>query len=396
MLTLEDDYAWDPTASQDQFLRQIDLAGNIVRETNIGVLQQELKAKGSPAGGACTAIPSPPPVSSACIGAFHHDAVQTLPGGFTAVFVDEEKIFPAGTQGDTTGLPVDIIGDMILVLDTNWQLVWYWDVFDAANGGNDYPELPVSRTAVLGDTCGATTAGCPPMKLLSPGHIAPQAHDWLHGNSIYYWPAPQDGNTTGGDIIWSSRHQDWVFRIDYKDGAGTGQILWRMGPSGDFTFMNTYNDPWPWFSHQHDVGVENNGTGVTTVFDNGNTRVSQPTLSTGGVPGLGNNCTPYDCNSRGMALTFSESAKTVTPVVSLDLGNYSTAMGSAQLLSNGNYFYENPAVVVSLSNVAGYSIEVGPTPAAPQVGPANVLFKLSGSEHYRGFQMPNLYSPPTT
>ncbi|HTQ56844.1 MAG TPA: aryl-sulfate sulfotransferase [Bryobacteraceae bacterium] len=396
VVSVEDDYAWDPNVFAQQYLRQVDLAGNVVKETNIGALQQQLLAKGFAGGVPCQSVPDPAPVGTACIGGFHHDAIQTLPGGKMALFVSEEKLFPAGTQGDTSGLPVDIIGDMILVVDSNWQITWYWDSFDAAGGGNGYPQLPASRTAVLGDTCGVSTAGCPPVYLLSAGNTAPLAHDWLHSNSLYYWPAPQNGNSTGGDIIWSSRHQDWVFRIDYRDGAGTGDILWRMGPSGDFTFMNTYNDVWPWFSHQHDVAIEGAGSGVMTIFDNGNTRVSNPGASTGGVPGLGLACGPYDCNSRGMAVTFDESAKTVTPTVSFDLGNFSTAMGSAQLLSSGYYFFENPAILINLSTIDGYSLEITPTPPAPQLGAANKVLNLSGPEHYRAFQMPNLYSVPTT
>lgn len=398
-ITMQDDVSWDPTVTKEQLLRQIDLAGNVVRETNMGIIQQQLSAMGAVNGGPCRTVPSPPPVGAACAGAFHHDAIQTLPNGWTAVLLDNEKIFPPGTQGDTSGLPVDIIGDMIVVLDTNWQVKWYWDVFNAAHGGNGYLKLPINRAAVLGETCGTNTSGCPPIFLLSPGNTAPLAHDWLHANTLYYWPHGGGSANQGGDIIWSSRHQDWVFRIDYRDGKGSGNILWRMGPSGDFTFINSYNDPWPWFSHQHDAGIENSGAGPMTVFDNGNTRVSQPGSSTGGVPGLGTACIPNDCNSRGMAFTFDENAMTVTVSpngVTLDLGTFSPAMGSAQLLTNGNYFFQNPLVLLNLNTTVGYSMELGPTPPAPQVGTANMLLNLAGPEHYRGWQMQSLYFPPTT
>jgi hypothetical protein len=389
-LTLADDYAWNPATYWGQFLRQIDLAGNIVRETNIGVLQQQLLAKGAVDGGPCNVISSPAPVGSACIGAFHHDAIQSLPNGYTAVLADIEKIFPAGTQGDTSPYPVDIVGDMIIVLDQNWQVSWYWDAFDPANGDSGYPKLPVSRRAILGETCGGNQKGCPPMLLLG-ADIAPLAHDWLHANTLYYWPAPQDGNTQGGDIVWSSRHQDSIMKIDYKDGAGTGNILWRMGPPdnltphSDFTFKNIYNDPWPWFSHQHDAGIESNG--VMTLFDNGNTRVSPRPL------GLGAGCGPYDCHNRGMAVTFSESAMQVTPVLSVDLGYYSPANGSAQLLADGNYFFVPSIVLISLNVTDAYTLEVGPTPVT---GAADVIVNIQGPEHYRGWQVPNLYSPPAT
>ncbi len=385
--------AWVPGQTGYEMLRQLDWAGNIIRETNVGILQQQLLALGDAGAGPCNIIPSPAPVGSGCLGVFNHDAIQTLPNGYTAAILQTEKIFPPGTQGDSSGLPVDVAGDLIVVLDQNWNAVWYWDAFDPNGGGNGYPQLPVSRAAVLDEPC---DAGCLEIFLLGPG-IAPVAYDWLHANSLYYWP--HDGaaapSTAPGDIIWSSRHQDWVLKIDYKDGAGTGNILWRMGPSGDFAFVNTYNDPWPWFSHQHEAGIENGGAGPMTIFDNGNTRVAPPSgpgSSTGGVPGLGSNCGPKDCDSRGMALTINESAMQVLPVLSVDLGVYSNAMGSAQLLSNGNYFFLPATVTIGNADYS-YSIEIQP---APGTGSGNQVLNLSGPGSYRAWQMPNLYTPPTT
>ena len=119
----------------------------------------------------------------------------------------------------------------------------------------------------------------------------------------------------------------------------------------------------------------------------------------GGVPGLGSNCGPYDCNSRGMAITFNENNKTVNVApdgVTFDLGYFSPAMGSGNQLENGNYFFENPLVVLDVNNTAGYSMELAPTPPVPQLGAARVLVNVKGPEHYRGWQMPNLYFPPTT
>src|SRR5579871_1383502 len=213
-LTLQDDLAWDPTITQEQYLRQIDLAGNVVRETNMGAIQKELVALGAVDGGSCTGLTNPV-VGTACAGSLHHDAIATLPNGYMAALLDIERIYPAGTQGDTSGKPVDIIGDMIIVMNSQWQVVWYWDAFNPSHGGQGYSQLPVSQTAPLKETCGKSTSGCPPMFLLGSSAIAPLAHDWLHANTLYYWPAPQDGNTTGGDIIWSSRHQDRIYRVDY-------------------------------------------------------------------------------------------------------------------------------------------------------------------------------------
>ena len=286
---------------------------------------------------------------------------------------------PPGTQGDTSGLPVDVIGDMIVVLDTNWQVVWYFDTFQHDSGS---PQLDINRAAVLGETCAANGQGCPPVSLLGHG-VASSAKDWLHGNSLYYWP--QDG-----DIIWSSRNQDWVMKIDYNNGAGTGNILWRMGACGDFTFNNTYNDSWPWFSAQHDVGFENGGSGPLTVFDNGSTRVSPlsgPGSSTGCMPGLGSG------NSRGMAVTVNESGMQVSPVLSVDLGVYSASGGSAQLLFDNNYFFMPAVVLVNLSTEDSYFIQIFPT-AGTDTG--KQVLNIQGPQGYRGWQMSSMYNPPIT
>jgi hypothetical protein len=114
----------------------------------------------------------------------------------------------------------------------------------------------------------------------TPG-VATLANDWLHQNSVYY--DPLDGN-----LIVSTRNQDWLYKVDYNNGTGTGNVLWLMGLGGAFAFNNIYADPYPWFSHQHDAEIYNTATGEFTVFDNGTTRVAPPPI------GLGSG------NSRGM------------------------------------------------------------------------------------------------
>jgi arylsulfate sulfotransferase len=373
ILTIQTGTSWTPGVSDRQTLRQIDLAGNIIRETNTGIISQQLLALGATDGGPCSAVAKPAPVGAGCLDTFNHDAIQTLPNGYTAVNLDIEKIFPAGTQGDTSGLPVDIVGNMIIVLDTNWQIVWYFDAFQHDGGA---PQLDINRPAVLGET---VVANGFPVFLLGPG-IAPQGKDWLHGNSIYYWPS-------SGDLIWSVRHQDWVVKIDYNNGAGTGNILWRIGPCGDFTFNNIYNDNWPWFSHQHEVDIEDGGSGALTLFDNGNTRHSLPGASSGCVQGLGHG------NSRGMALNFSESSMQATPVISADLDQYSTGDGSAQLLGDGDYFFLAGYVLTSTTSEDSYAIELLPK-AGTDTG--TQVLNIEGPGSYRAWVMPNLYNPPIT
>jgi hypothetical protein len=368
MLVFENGTGWNPAImAGGQILREIDLAGNTVRTTNIGVLQQQLLARGATDFGPCGAVPVPAPIGAACLGTMHHDAIR-LPNGYTAVNVDIEKIFAPGTQGNKTGLNVDIIGDGVLVLDQNFQLVWYFDTFQHDSGA---PQLDINRPAVLGETCSTSQSGCPSLFLVGKSGVTTLANDWLHENCIYY-------NPTDGSLWLSSRHQDWIYKVDYENGSGTGNILWRMGNEGDFTFNNINSDPWPWFSHQHDAGLENTTTGEMTVYDNGNTRVAPPPIGVGSG------------NSRGMSLTVNEANMTVTPLLSQDLGYFGDALGSAQLLSNGSYFFKTGVVA---PHQYSYSQEILPTAGTVD---GTSIWDLQTGTCYRGWLMPNMYSPPTT
>lgn len=371
ILMIQGGPAWNPATQQNQLLRKIDWAGNIVKETNTGAIQQELLALGAADAQPCNTISKPAPVGAACLGEFGHEFIHSLPNGYSATIAEIEKIYPAGTQGDNSGLPVDIVGDMIVVLDRNWQAVWYFDAFEHAGGA---PQLDINRAAVLHETCSSSQSGCPPIFLLGPG-IAPLANDWLHANSVYYWPAPQNGRAQG-DLVWSSRHQDWVMRVDYQDGTGTGNILWRMGQDGDWSFNDVNGDRWPWFSHQHEAGIESEN-GYLTLFDNGNTRVTQ----------LGGACGPSDCDSRGMVLQLDEAAMLATPVMSVDLGAYASAVGSAQLLDNNNYAF----MAGFVRNVNGYFLEILPT---PDTLTGTQVFNLESTISYRAWRMASLYTPP--
>jgi sugar lactone lactonase YvrE len=369
MLALQDGRAWGPSQFQ-QLILEYDLAGNVVHQSNIGAIQQQLLTLGAVDGGSCEAVPNPAPIGAACVSFFNHDLIR-LPNGYTALIATTEKIFPAGTQGSTSPLPIDIEGDMIVVLDTNWQAVWYWDSFDPAGGGYGYPNLPVSRAATLGETCAPGGSLCGPVLLTGLG-TAPTENQWLHGNSLFYMPS-------SGDFLFSMRSQDWLVKIDYNNGAGTGNVLWRMGNGGDFTFNNTNNDAWPWFSGQHDAEYANNGAGPLTVFDDGNTRLAAPPA------GLGAGCQPSECSSRGMALTADETNLTVTPVMSQYLGESSLAYGSAQLLSNGNYFFD-------AGLVGNYSFGLEVLPTAGAIG-GTEIYSVQTRVDYRAFRLSSLYQP---
>lgn len=340
------------TVQNAQVLREIDLAGNTVRETNASrVAEQVIAMSGIESNCAIG--------STECIvGAFHHEAYP-LPNGHTLVLVDEEKIFTDGTQGSSPTNPVDVIGDLIVDLDTNWQVAWYWRAFD---------HLDANRAAILGEICNVTVGGCPPLWLTTGN-----ANDWLHSNAIYY--RPSDGN-----ITLSMRHQDWVDKINYSNGTGDGAILWTLGLDGSFTIDNPTNDPYPWFSHQHDAGFLQDGTTTIALFDNGNTRVAPPPIGLGLPPGT------LDGDSRGYVMTIDETNMVATPIVLADIGLYSMALGTAELLDNGDYWFD-----------AGYGSTTPPIAFAPEVfadGQLSYALQVTGIRCYRAMRMSSLYSPP--
>jgi len=267
------------------------------------------------------------------INTVHHD-VRRLANGNYLILGMVEVITDA--QGPNT----DVLGDMILVLDTNLQVVWTWDTFD---------HLDVNRQAVLGETCTSGVSGCSVLK-------AAVANDWTHGNSIALTP---DGN-----ILYNSRHQDMAYKISYANGTGDGSVMWRLGKDGDFAWQSS--DPYPWFSHAHDVDYAAGSSNKISLFDNGNTRVSQ-----------------FGGHSRGQVLQIDETNRTVTPLLNADLGVFSAAVGSAQILSNGNVLFGAGL----LPPFQAQAIETGST------GAINSVLEIS-SWVYRTFRMPDLYSAP--
>ena len=391
MLTIQNGTSWNSSNKVQQILREIDLAGNIVHETNTGIIAKQLVAMGVTDATPCGAIAQPPQVGDACLNDFHHDAIRYTIGSqsYTAFMAHVEKVFPPGTQGDNSGKNVDVLSEMVIVLNSNWQVVWSYSTFD---------QLDIQRAAILGETCTAGSSDCPTNLFL--GTVA---KDWTHANSVDYVAAPTSINPDSGDILLSIRNQDLVVKINYNNGTGScapapapSCIGWSMGPDNGlpcpsqqcFTFANISNDNWPWFSHQHDATYAVNGARLTingitgpllTIFDNGNTRFAPPPL------GLGSNCGPNDCNSRGMALIVDETNWKVTPVLLQDLGVRTTALGSAQVLSTGAYSFQTG---LPSSQAIEITPAIGHTTGTVSANVGSIDYS------YRGWQMPNLYTPP--
>jgi hypothetical protein len=300
-----------------QIIREFDVVGTTIRETNAARVSEQLMAMGMH------------PVNS-----FHHE-VREMPDGKILALASTERIL-TDVQGPGA---VDVLGDMIVVLDRNLQVVWAWDTFD---------HLDPHRMATLNETCNQTTNGCANI------YLAPRANDWTHGNALQLLP---DGN-----LLYSARHQDWVIKIDYENGQGTGNILWRLGKDGDFQFLS--NDIYPWFSHQHDPNMDANG--LLTVFDNGNLRYAADPES----------------HSRGQAIQLDEQNMTATLVLNADLGDYSVALGSAQKLSNGNYYFHMGDIITSSTSRV---LEIDPA--------GDIVYRMDiGQLEYRSFRINDLYT----
>ena len=300
-------------------LREIDLAGNLIWETNAEAVSERLQALGYP------------PISQ-----FHHDALR-MPGGNILALATSDRVIPGS---DPEAPPRHMIGDVLVLMDRNFQVLWVWDSFQ---------KLDVNRRATLGETYQP-----------APGSTDPPAEDWTHGNAVEYLP---DGN-----LLYSARAQDWLFKIDFRDGAGTGDIIWRLGKDGDFTLDSA--DAYPWFSHQHDPHFD--GTRLW-VFDNGNTR-----YEANGETG----------NSRGQVYVLDEQNKTARLELNADLGCYSAALGSAERLSNGDYHF-TCGILLDGSYVYSQSLEVSPDSPA---GTLRYGYQVD-SPVYRSFRMHDLYRP---
>ncbi len=177
-------------------LRQVDLAGDTLRQTDIRAVNAELAARHQPQ-----------------IVDFDHEA-KLLPNGDTVVIASTPKIV------NYKGRPTKFNGDMVIVLNQNLQVTWVWNAFRWLNTNRIGPDQGVPS-------------------------------DWLHANSVSW--SPEDD-----DLIVSLRAQDWIIKIDYANGTGNGHIVWKLGNGGNFKAIA--NTPEPWFSHQHDARMINDNT----------------------------------------------------------------------------------------------------------------------------------------
>jgi hypothetical protein len=323
------------TIPYNSVLREVDLVGNPVRELYLADLNAALKAMGSDVQALC----------------YSHD-VLPLWNGHTILLVQQQKTvqltLPPG-PGQFT-----ILGDALVDLDENFNPVWTWSTFDW---------LDVDRH---------------PM-----GFTADQGYDWTHCNCVQLAP---DGN-----LVLSSRHQNWVMKLGYEGGAGNGAILWKLGYQGDFTLVGSSTADTDWFFAQHFPNLLSaSGDQITSlsVFDNGNDRCyAMP----GGCDAT--NPAPPPPFSRGAIFKIDETAMTAQLAWQYPLNVYSWWGGNVMQLVNGDVEIcaSEPVPIgqpIPPQDVPSQVVELSSGPSGPVIV---WQLKVSPGGTYRSYRIGSLY-----
>ena len=262
-------------------IREIDLAGNTVRDISMDDLNAKLAASNlRDVDGNVYKFKS-----------FHH-SVLALPNGHWVMLTTYNKSYTnlPGFPGATS-----VIGDAIVDVDQNNNPDWVWNTFD---------HLDINRH---------------PMNF----------PDWTHSNDMAY-------STDDHNLLLSIRHQNWIIKINFVDGTGSGDVIWRLGEDGDFKLAGG-TDPTDWFYAQHGLSFFTpNTTGVYRLglMDNGNDRI----FPTGQVF-----CKPMtpstpNCYSTVPVLELNETNMTATLITHyVPPPSYFTFFGgNAEQLANGD------------------------------------------------------------
>ena len=289
------------------------------------------------------------------IGGMHHD-FALLPNGHMIVMASE-TVVEHGLTGEPD--PITVTGDLLIDLDQNHNPVWAWSTF----GHLDLNRHPLTFP------------------------------DWTHSNAVVY--TPDDHN-----LLLSMRTQDWVIKIDYNDGKGTGNILWHLGYQGDFTLIQNgapTNDPSLWFYGQHDINVvsqKSAGVFSVTLFDDGNNRVLNNNNDNTSICGQG---VAPQCSSAAPILQLDETAMTATiefrsippTYPASPLVEFATFGGSSRLLTNNDLEYDLCGLATvgtqSLNNMSDILEVTQPS------GQIAWRMQLTGNYAYRAFRIPSLY-----
>ena len=307
-----------PADESVDMIREIDLAGDPVAQLTMDQLNAKLAAAG---------------YSNMKLLDLHHD-ITMLPNGHIIAIAEMLKPYSNLTGQSGT---VNVLGDVLVDLDPDFNVSWVWSTFDHMDV-NRHPE------------------GFP---------------DWTHANAIVY--SPDDGN-----LLLSMRHQSWIIKIDYENGKGSGDILWRLGNEGDFTLRGG-TPPQDWFYGQHDPqfvpGSPTAGQFSIAMMDNGFGRItSSGTCTTSGAA----------CYTTAPIMAIDEATKTATITfrATPPASKFSLWGGSGTALANGDLEYDLCA------QPKGSEVDEVTT-----TNPSQPVWTLTetGANLYRAHRIPSLY-----
>jgi arylsulfate sulfotransferase len=296
-------------------LREVDLIGNTIRDVSVAQVNQSLQTNGYPF----------------VIINFSHD-VLVQPNGHWITIGQISKDFTdlPGYSGTTS-----VLGDCVVDIDPTGNVVWGWSAFDYLDVNRHLQGLP----------------------------------DWTHSNALVY--------TADGNLLLSMRHQSWILKLDYRDGAGSGNVLWELGEAGDFALSG--GDPSQWFYGQHDPTIVTANGSLTTlaVYDDGNYRIDANNVA------CNSSSSAPACYSRATIFQVDESTSSASLLWQDLPGFYSIWGGSIGTLGNGDVEFASSAASPTGSEI----MEVTQT-ASPQVV---WQMNTTGAYAYRGQRIPSLY-----
>jgi hypothetical protein len=296
-------------------LAEVDLACNNIRNVTLAQVNQSLQTNGYPFS----------------IVNFSHD-ILVQPNGHWITIGQISKNFT-----DLPGYPgtTAVLGDVVVDIDTDNNVVWAWSAFDYLDVNRHLFGLP----------------------------------DWTHSNALVYTP---DGN-----LLLSMRNQSWILKLDYADGTGSGNVLWKLGNEGDFSLAS--GGPSDWFYGQHNPGIVTTDGSQTSlaIFDDGNYRIGSDGLGCGAVP-------PAPCYTRATIFQIDESTNGASLLWQYTPGFFSWWGGSIGVLSNGDVEFDSSE---PFDDNASQINEVTYTSSPQVVWQLNI----TGENAYRGFRIPSLY-----
>jgi len=297
-------------------LREVDLAGDTIRDVSVSQVNQSLQANGY----------------SFSIISFSHD-VLVLENGHWITIGRISKDF-----ADLPGYPgtTSVVGDAVVDIDPSGNVVWGWSAFDHLEANRHLQGLP----------------------------------DWTHSNALVYTP---DAN-----LLLSMRHQSWILKLDYENGKGSGDVLWKLGEDGDFTLLG--GDPSQWFYGQHYPDIlSSNGSQMTlAVYDDGNLRIDSS-----GV-GCESSDTAPACYSRATIFQLDESTNLASLLWQDFPGFFSFWGGSIVTLSNGD---------VEFTNSDPFDADSAQILEVTQNSTPQIVWQMNINNEwaYRGYRIPSLY-----